>query len=117
MPAQKKISFDQVLCEGSKKSDNCFKVSYLASSNHKARLGISVPKRIVKKATDRNKIKRIVRESFAKNPIYPPTDIVVIYKDRLPEKRNVSIVRESIDKHLSSIQTELANTGTVNGKH
>jgi ribonuclease P protein component len=46
-----------------------------------ARLGITVPKKKVKNAVDRNKIKRIVRESFRiKRHQLPNVDIIVIAK-------------------------------------
>jgi len=102
-----KISFDQVLSCGSKNSDSLFVVSCLKKQTIPGRLGISVPKRLVSKATERNKIKRVVKESFIGTLRGLPIDVVVIYKDKPAQKRSVKIVRESIQNHFDRIKTEL----------
>lgn len=46
-----------------------------------ARLGLAVPKRVVKHATDRSRLKRLIRESFRHNrDRLPAVDIVVSVK-------------------------------------
>jgi ribonuclease P protein component len=53
----------------------------LASKNNLgiARLGLAVPKKHVRTAVERNKIKRIIRESFRKNQhLLSGLDIVVV---------------------------------------
>lgn len=42
-----------------------------------ARLGLIVAKRILKRAVDRNRAKRIIRESFRQRRCLPPVDVVV----------------------------------------
>ena len=107
MTLSNKISFDQVLSCGSKNSDSFFIVSCLKKQTTPGRLGISVPKRLVSKATERNKIKRAVKESFIGTLRGLPIDVVVIYKDKPAQKRSVKIVRESIQNHFDKIKTEL----------
>lgn len=63
-----KKHFDQLFSEG--KSVNAFPVKLVFvpienASTHKT--GVSVPKRKFKKAVDRNKLKRLMREAFRKN--------------------------------------------------
>jgi ribonuclease P protein component len=50
-----------------------------------ARLGLVIPKRQVRSAVRRNRIKRVVRESFrARRGDLPPLDLVVLLKDGRP---------------------------------
>ena len=70
-------------------------------------MGISVPKRLVSRATERNKIKRVVREAFIRSLRALPVDVIAVYKDKPAQKRSVKIVRESIQKDFDKIKTEL----------
>ena len=47
------------------------------SGSPTARLGLIVAKRVLKRAVDRNRAKRIIRESFRRRPDLPPVDVVV----------------------------------------
>lgn len=59
-----------------------------------ARLGITVPKKRVKKACERNRVKRLVRESFRQNQrTLPNTDIVVVGKTGLDKMTNQQITQ------------------------
>lgn len=63
-----------------------------------ARLGLAVPKRVVKRATDRSRLKRLIRESFRHNlDRLPAVDIVVSVKtlpaDVHDPARHVEIAR------------------------
>lgn len=42
-----------------------------------SRIGLAIPKKNAKRAVDRNRIKRLVRETFRQAAIEEPTDIVV----------------------------------------
>ncbi len=58
----------------------------------KSRLGITIPKKRVKKACDRNRVKRIIRESFRKRKDdFPNIDIVIIGKSGLDKLDNAEI--------------------------
>ena len=70
-------------------------------------MGVSVPKRLVSRATERNKIKRVVREAFIRSLRPLPVDVIAVYKDKPAQKRSVKIVRESIQKDFDKIKTEL----------
>ena len=107
MSLSNKISFDRVISSGKKATDSFFLVSYLSKENQVGRIGISIPKRIVGRATERNKIKRVVREAFVQSLRPFPVDIIAVYKDKPAQKRSVKIVRESIQKHFDRIKTEL----------
>jgi ribonuclease P protein component len=69
-------------------------ITILARHNglNTARLGITVPKKKVKKATDRNTIKRIIRESFRlQRHQLPNVDIIVIAKLGIGEIENQAL--------------------------
>ncbi|MEH6502697.1 MAG: ribonuclease P protein component [Cycloclasticus sp.] len=86
--------------KGAKRSkDNLFTV--LAKGNHDsfARLGLAIAKKSVKKATQRNLIKRIVRETFRRQKdSLKAHDFVVLCRDQaaLANKKELSL---SIQKH------------------
>lgn len=62
------------------------------SDNTCPRLGITIPKKRVKKACDRNRVKRIIRESFrTRKQQLPDVDIVVIGKTGLSDLSNAEI--------------------------
>ena len=107
MTLSNKISFDDVLSRGKKVADSLFLVSYLRKEQGVGRVGISVPKRLVGRATERNKIKRVVREAFITSLRPLPVDVIAVYKDKPAQKRSVKIVRESIQNHFDRIKTEL----------
>ena len=107
MTLSNKISFDDVLSSGKKVTDSLFLVSYLRKDQGPGRVGTSVPKRLVGRATERNKIKRVVREAFIRPLRLLPVDVIAVYKDKPAQKRSVKIVRESIQKHFDKIKTEL----------
>ncbi len=64
-----KVLIDTLIQKG--KSFNCFpfRVVWLEIPENKvkAQIVISVPKRLFKKATDRNRLKRLIREGYRKN--------------------------------------------------
>ncbi len=65
--------------------ENGLAIYFRKSSASESRLGIIVSKRVFKRAVDRNKIKRLVREFYRKerNKIVLPNDIAVrVLEDR-----------------------------------
>ena len=75
-------------------NSGCFTINWLKSNteNPKIRLLISVPKKNISKAVERNYIKRIIRESykinkpFICNLLLSPVDIILTYnKNTMPK--------------------------------
>lgn len=59
--------------------DPAFSLHYRANSLEHARAGIGVARRVARKATERNRIKRVLRETFrVVLDELPPMDIVII---------------------------------------
>ena len=66
--------FDQAIRSG----DACFTVLARANNLGHARLGLAISKKKARKAVSRNRLKRIVRESFRQRHDLPAVDIVVL---------------------------------------
>src|SRR5690242_5675762 len=70
--------FNHVFRNGGRSSDACFVVLACASGGKAARLGVAVAKKAVAAASQRTRIKRVVRESFRLDRgQLPAVDIVV----------------------------------------
>ena len=67
-----------------------------------ARLGLVVAKKVLRRAVDRNRVKRVIRESFRKRRGLPALDIVV----RLTEPRRLSL--DHADRLFAALADVLA---------
>jgi ribonuclease P protein component len=72
-------AYGRVFKKAKRSRDKWFTVLYRESGISGARLGLAIAKKHCRRATDRNRIKRIVRESFRQNQAgLDGLDIVVI---------------------------------------
>ena len=61
----------------------CFSVRYRQNELGHARLGLTISKRVSKRAVERNRIKRLLRESFRRvRSQLPPLDLVVMAREQ-----------------------------------
>jgi ribonuclease P protein component len=61
----------------------CFSVRYKVNTLGQPRLGLAISKRVSKRAVERNRIKRLVRESFRRARLeLPPVDLMVMARDQ-----------------------------------
>lgn len=93
--------FKQVFSSKRRSSDHYF--LFLAKSNdfNWPRLGLAVPKKHIHSAVERNRLKRIIRESFRlKQKKLKGNDIVVVVRNKLDvNKKNIeSILAKHWDK-------------------
>lgn len=63
----------------------------IPSCQAESRLGVIVAKKNVRHASQRNRIKRVVREYFRLNPLPTPTDIIFLARHGVAEKSNAEL--------------------------
>ncbi|MFY7698197.1 MAG: ribonuclease P protein component [Legionella sp.] len=68
-----------------------FTILYRINAVGHARLGLAISKRMIPKAHDRNRIKRLLRETFRANKL-PPVDIVIMAKKHTLMTENPIII-------------------------
>ncbi len=111
IPAQhltRKGQFDAVYQRGAKLGDSCFLILYLANSLPHARLGLSVSARSVGNSVNRNRIKRIIRESFRQAGItLPAVDIVVNTRPGARDADNRQLA-ERLEQHWQRLNKRCA---------
>lgn len=74
--------FEAVFKAGRRSADPLFTVLYLRSANHQARLGMTASAKRIRTAVARNRIRRVIRESFRHATArLQGLDIVVIVKE------------------------------------
>lgn len=76
-------------------------IFFKSSNNVYARLGISVPKRVVGSAVDRNAIKRFIRESFrVRKLLLSNLDLVVL----INQKRSIRALKNELQEGFNYLQ-------------
>jgi ribonuclease P protein component len=93
--------FDAVFADSRRSSDRYFAVLYRPGSTPAARLGFAIARQRIKLATARNRLRRIVRESFRHQRL-PPVDIVVLARDDAGTATNQELLA-SLTRHWARI--------------
>jgi len=87
--------------------DKYFKVFFIFNRESNARLGIVAPKKILPSAVDRNRVKRIIRETFRQHKVkFNGLDLVVMVKCVQPLESGV--LYRSLEKLFSRIESRCA---------
>jgi ribonuclease P protein component len=112
-PAQRlhnKSDFDRVYRDAKRSADALFAVFVRPNSGTQPRLGLSIAARIVGNAVRRNRIKRLIRESFRYHQHdWPAMDFVVNARAGARNADNASIVR-SLERHWHSVSKQCASS-------
>ena len=104
----KPIEFKRVFKKPVVSSDHCFKVLARINDKQYPRLGMAVSRQVDKRAAGRNRIKRVIRESFRRccPEGGPNLDIVV-----LPRRETATIcnsrLSRSLQDHWSRLERQL----------
>lgn len=97
--------FDNVFEKGQRSADRFFTILFQSTALPHPRLGFAISRQKVRRAVGRNRLRRLVRESFRKRAAsLPAVDLVVLARDAAKSAPNVEIV-SSLDKHWARIAT------------
>ncbi|APZ44434.1 ribonuclease P protein component [Acidihalobacter ferrooxydans] len=96
--------YRQVYAGAKRSSDQIFAVAWVPGKvEYGARLGLAVSRKCARRAVDRQRIKRIVRESFRQARIrLPAVDIVVSCRVGTARRGNREL-RRSLESHWSRL--------------
>jgi len=103
-PAQ----YRQVFEKNYRSSDRYWTLLFRINNLDFPRLGLAVAKKRAKKAVDRNRLKRVIRESFRNQQVLPGVDIVVLPRTESVAASNVEL-RQSLEKQWSRIAKKCAD--------
>ena len=99
----KKLEYKRVLDSGSKVV--CHEFVVFALKSHSPRLGMIVSRK-VGNAVTRNRVKRLLRESFRQDPELQPWDIVVIARHNVAQS-DFKHVSRSLKRSLERLKKKL----------
>jgi ribonuclease P protein component len=95
----------------------CFRIRYRSNEAGVARLGLAVSRRVSKRAVERNRIKRAVRESFRRvRAQLPPVDLLVIASEAARDRPATQLMAEleTLWKRLPPLKPS-SPAGTIAG--
>ena len=91
--------FKRVFQQACKSSSSEFTVLAISNQQEFPRLGLAIAKKHVRRAVDRNRIKRLIRESFRHNPVLlSGLDIVVLARKGIENCTN-EVLTSALNKH------------------
>jgi ribonuclease P protein component len=126
----KPADFKRVFRKNVVSSDRYFKVLGRHNEGHGSRLGMAVSRQVDKRAVGRNRLKRVIRESFRHSPVRPEKQQVVAPGSEkamvsmgcmdlvvLPRRESASVCNRqlflSLDKHWLRIREKMERKNTV----
>jgi len=102
--------FSRVFQRAVKSSDDCFTLLAAANQLGHPRLGLAVSRKHARRAVARNRIKRVVRESFRLHQHQlGPVDVVVLARPGL-ENKTTAQMHASLRRHWARLQQRCARS-------
>ena len=98
-----KSDYDQVFAQAKKIVTNDFVILFRKNNLDHARLGLALSKKMIAKAHDRNRIKRLLRECFRQTQL-PAVDIIFLARSGIAAQSN-----SGINTRLSKTWEKLAS--------
>ncbi len=86
----KKTEYDHVFNQAKKIVTNEFVVLYRNNELGYARLGLALSKKMIAKAHDRNRLKRLLREGFRQTTL-PAVDMIFLARNGVAKQTNLGI--------------------------
>lgn len=99
----RKRDFDGVFKKPARSSDHFFTILFSQGSTTQPRMGLAIAKKAAKRAVDRNRIKRLCRESFRQQDNLPVVDLVVMTRASAVSATNAELF-SALDKHWQRIR-------------
>ncbi len=90
--------FSHVFKKPKKSADRYFMLLATPGQQQRPRMGLAIAKKRIKRAVDRNRIKRLVRESFRQHQNLPVIDIVVMANHSAKTASN-AVLLQALEKH------------------
>jgi ribonuclease P protein component len=100
--------FSQVFSGADRSADRFFTVLARLNGLSRARLGLAISRRVARRAVDRNRLRRIARESFRQLDL-APLDFVVLARQDAAAADNAEL-RASLDRHFTRLSRRAAGT-------
>lgn len=99
----KAAEYQRVFQNNNRVSDDCFTLLVTKKRGIRSRLGFAIAKKQVKRAVDRNRIKRLIRESFRKHQHQLPNhDVVVMVRFKILKLTHAQIFNR-LERHWRSV--------------
>ena len=105
--------FSKVFAKPVKVGDQCFTILAINNTLSSSRLGLAVAKKHAKHAVQRNRLKRIIRESFRLHRLeFCHMDVVVLIKPKSVDTTNVCLFKQlnklwmTLDKRIRKLKEE-----------
>lgn len=96
--------FQRVFQDPQRLSSSHLLVLYAPNDLGFSRLGLAIAKKHAKRAVDRNRVKRLVRESFRRQAEMPGVDLVVLAKAGIAKVDNPALL-ETLSKLWAKLAT------------
>ena len=103
--------YERVFQQPQKSSSKALTVLARRSGRESARLGLAIPRKQIRRAVERNRIKRLIRESFRRHQaLLHGLDVVVIGRSDLV-KQNTHRVFENLEHHWRQVSERCKSSG------